>query len=61
MCNPPIADGRANITQRKGISVMANVLFLYICDSFFYLTEKCQSVKVTLTTTLSFHVWRNIV
>lgn len=42
MCNPPVADGRANITQRKGISVMANVLFLYICDSFFYLTEKCQ-------------------
>lgn len=56
MCNPPVADGGANITQRKGISVMANVLFLYICDSFFYLTEKCQSVKVTLTTTLSFHV-----
>lgn len=43
MCNPPVADGRANITQRKGISVMANVLFLYICDSFFYLTEKFQS------------------
>lgn len=46
MCNPPIADGRANITQRKGISVMANVLFLYICDSFFLLNRKvskCQS------------------
>lgn len=56
MCNPPVADGRANITQRKGISVMANVLFLYIFDIFFYLTEKCQSVKVTLTMTLSFHV-----
>lgn len=44
MINPPVADGRANITQR--ISVMANVLFLYICDSFlffFNLTEKCQS------------------